>query len=75
MPVQVRGRLLQDYGMELATQVAGWFPAELGMDPVSIVPVLSQVKRQKSALPKMRQATLKQVLTIGSHPVLGFTCG
>lgn len=33
------------------------------MDPVSIAPVLAQVKRHKSP-PKLRQALLKQVLAV-----------
>ena len=60
--VQVRGTPLQDCGLDLAREVVAWFPAELGLDPASIVPVLSEVKRHKSP-PKMRQATLKQVRT------------
>ncbi|KAK9844907.1 hypothetical protein WJX74_008468 [Apatococcus lobatus] len=66
--LQVRGRSLQNYGLELATAVAAWFPAELGMDPASIVPVLSQVKRHKLP-PKMRQATLKQEKPAASSQV------
>lgn len=56
----MHGRPLQECCLDLAKEVAAWFPAELGMDPASIAPVLSQVKRHKSP-PKMRQATLKQV--------------
>ena len=63
LAVQVRGTPLQACGLDLAREIAAWFPADLGMDPASIAPVLSQVKRHKSP-PKMRQATLKQVRTV-----------